>query len=65
MRNEAGFRAARTFWIKHDGTLELRADSAQTTHTKAIAGYVTNNMGGRATVIVNRDGSISVSHEDA
>ena len=54
----------RSFWIQHDGKLELRAVSGATTHSKTIDGYVTNSMGGHTTVTINPDGTISVSNKN-
>ena len=51
----------RSFWIQHDGQLELHAVSGSTTHDKTIDGYVTNGMGGDATVTAKPDGTISVA----
>ena len=57
--------ARRSFWIQRDGELEFRAASSSTTHHLLIDGYVTNGMGGRTEVVVEPNGSISVSNGSA
>lgn len=51
--------ARRSFWIHTDGELVFQATSGTTSHKEIIAGYVTNGMGGSATVTVNANGTIS------
>ena len=60
-----GGLARRSFWIKRDGELEFRAVSSSITHHMIIDGYVTNGIGGRAEVVVEPNGSISVSNGSA
>ncbi len=45
-----------SFRIQHDGELEFRASSGSTTHAITIDSYVTNNAGGRTTIMINPDG---------
>lgn len=60
-----GGLARRSFWIQRDGELEFLAVSGSTTRHMIIDGYVTNGMGGRAEVVVEQNGSISVSNGSA
>ena len=55
--------ARRALWIQQDGSLELLAASGTTAFTHTIDSYVTNGMGGKTTVVINRDASISVRHQ--
>jgi hypothetical protein len=57
--------ARRSFWIQHDGELQFRARSGSMTYIHTIDGYVTNNMGGKVTITVNADNTISVVDNDA
>lgn len=59
-----GSVARRSFWIQGDGELKIRAVSGTTAHAKVIDGYVTQYRGGRTTVTINSDGSISVSPQN-
>ncbi len=60
---EPGEEAERTFWIQSEGVLEFFADGPTGTYQGDIEGYVTSGFGGRAVVSVNRDGTLTVSHE--
>lgn len=60
-----GGLARRLFWIQRDGELAFRAVSSSTTHHMIIDGYVTNGMGGRTEVVVEPNGSITVSNASA
>jgi len=57
----AGGTTRQWFWIQHDGQLEFRAACGTSTHSATIDGYVTNGMGGSATVTVNADETITVT----
>jgi hypothetical protein len=53
--------ARRSFLIRHDGVLELRAAGIA---PRAISGYVTNGMGGHTTVTVHPNGVVTAEHRD-
>ncbi len=50
----------RSLWIKQNGVLEFRAMSGVQVHTQTISDYVTDGMGGRATVTFQPDATIAV-----
>ncbi|MFT5059321.1 MAG: hypothetical protein ACJAVJ_000849 [Planctomycetota bacterium] len=62
---DPGEEAKRTFWIKSEGELQFLADGPTGAYQENIDGYVTSGFGGKAFVTVNRDGTLTVSHEDA
>jgi len=55
----AGSSVRQWLWIRHDGTLELRALADGASYHETIDGYVTNSMGGHTTVTIHADGTIS------
>jgi len=60
-----GGHAQRSLWIKRDGELEFRAVSSSTTHQVTIDDYVTSGIGCRTVVVINPDGTVSVSNGNA
>ena len=56
-----GGLARRSFWIQRDGELELRAVGSSAFHHLVIDGYVTKGLGGRAEIVVESNGSLSLS----
>jgi hypothetical protein len=51
-----GATLTRSLWFRGDGVLTLRADGRET----VVEGYVTHNLGGDATVVRERDGTVRV-----
>jgi hypothetical protein len=56
-----GVTVRRSFWVRCDGTLVFHAASGFTRYNETIDGYVTNGMGGNASVTVGPEGTISVA----
>ena len=62
---EPGEEAKRTFSIRSQGTLEFLAEGQAGVYQETIDGYVTGGLGGKTSITVNRDGTLTVSYEDA
>lgn len=61
---QPGDKVKRTFWFQCDGRLELVAEGTAGSYQETIEDYVTGGWGGKASVTVNCNGTLVVSHDD-